>query len=161
RYPKRVEKKVLILGTGTSKDQLITFCKHLHSNPFFVDYQFVLRPHPWERAVAAEKYSELLEQGFILDFANLYESLSASAVVFGEMSTAIFEATGYNIPVYLIATEHCRTNVTESTPFPVIEINEEVSIIDFRSLQQSSRVNLWAEDWDKNFLQFLSNFIHA
>lgn len=159
KYPKRTETKVLILGTGTSKDQLITFCKHLRDNPFFIDHQFVLRPHPWERDVAAEKYSELLQLGFVIDFANLYESLSTSAVVFGEMSTAIFEATVYNIPIYLIATEHCRTYVTESTPFPVIEINEEVSIRDFRALQNSSSVNLWAEDWDKNFQQFMSNFI--
>lgn len=160
KHPKRTEKKVLILGTGTSKDQLITFCKYLRYNTSLEGYKFVLRPHPWERAEAAEKYKDLLNIGYEIDLKeNIYQSLSVSAFVFGEMSTAIFEASVYDIPVYLIATEHCKTNLTDSTPFPLIKIGPEVSNIDFQSPQESIHLSIWAANWNSNFLQFLTRLI--
>ncbi len=162
KFPKRSEKRVLILGTGTSKEQLVNFCKHLKNNQSFRDYEFVLRPHPWERSVAYTKYDDLIRIGYEIDSKeNIYESLSTCAVIFGEMSTAIFEATVYDLPAFLIGTDHCRTNVTKNTPFRVLDISSQVSEINFFSIQKPSTRVLWEKNWKKNFQFFITKFINS
>lgn len=160
KFPKKTTRKVLIVGTGMSKDQLIRFCKLLHSNPIFSDFQFILRPHPWEEKTAPQKYAELLSLGYKIDNQNLYESLSTSAVVFGEMSTAIFEASIYQVPIFLIATDHCKTNFSESIPFPIINIDPEVSKSNFLTELRTPQQNIWASNWRSNFQSFIRSQIN-
>lgn len=102
--PPNSRHEILIASSTIDAAQTVAFARDLRAK---LDRRWtvVFRPHPSERATAAERYGELSAMdGVEIDSrSDVYESLARAAVVVGMASTVLFEARAFGCAVVVRA----------------------------------------------------------
>jgi hypothetical protein len=121
-------------------------------------FRLVLRPHPGERAGAREKYGAMLDRcGWQLDRElDPYASFARSALVVGDVSTALFEALEFECPVVLVDAPLPRKLMPEDV-FPFFRRFDDLeALLSAGEQARVSRPELWADNWRDRFGRFLT-----
>jgi hypothetical protein len=121
--------------------------------------RLLFRPHPIERGGAQEKYSELLcRYGWELD-ADLdpYTSFAKSALVIGDVSTAMFEALEFSCAVVLIDAPLTRELMPEEVFSFASRFDDLDALLAAGQKAVAAREKLWEDDWEDRFRRFLAD----
>ncbi len=126
-------------------------------------FKLLFRPHPLEANGIERKYGELLNKGMLIDRnSNVYDSISKSGCIIGDISTVLFEALAFNNKLVISYRSLQNPQVT----FPkgsvlVVDIEE---LNDLNSILNTNRgkINfeseqIWSKNWQVNFRNFLKS----
>jgi hypothetical protein len=122
-------------------------------------FGLVFRPHPVERANAAQKYGDILRRyGWRLDLeSDPYASFARSILVVGDVSTAMFEALEFECSVVLIDAPLTRKLMPEDV-FPFSERFDDLeALLAAGQRTKVARQELWADNWQDRFRRFLAD----
>jgi len=124
--------------------------------------RIVLRPHPAEADVAQQRYGSLASRGVELDRAPLYDSLADADCVVGEISTTLFEALSFGIPVFCLAGGATAHHNVEGA---LVEVSDPAEILG--ALQGCGpapprhSAEYWASSWDENYRTYVRGILHS
>lgn len=122
-------------------------------------YTLIFRPHPIERRTAESKYTELLRRcGWQID-TNLdpYASFAKSALVIGDVSTAMFEALAFDCRVVLIDAPLTRQLMPADVFTSAARFDDLDDLLAAGQRSAASREKLWADHWENRFRSFLAD----
>ncbi len=155
------KKIILFVSAAVDPINTINYVLNLKKKIDFNRYQIIFRPHPLERHIANELYSELYDE-IEVDIGNLYTLFNKTDFLIGEISTTIFEALSFGITVFLIDNNYSRLNAdiryfnVTCTPEDFIEkltsnlyIKNSNTVIDY----------FWASNWKINYSNFIIDMI--
>jgi len=128
----RRQKRLLLVSSVYERERLLASARSLRS-ALPPDWQIALRPHPSERANAAEFFADALAAGVVLDEASeVSTSIAASRAVVGMISTVLYEALPLGVHLGVIETE-LASQYSDNTLFP-LRMNETSGFDEFVSL---------------------------
>lgn len=147
---------ILVISTGINPEGLNTIVRELIRVLDPRKFEVRLRPHPLEMPLVKERYGELAQHGNVIDLSSdLYESLSRTDFVAGEVSTVLFEAVYFGKPVF--AMDHPYTNLCIGGTFPRFKTGEELAnlIMTWKPCLVMDGSLFWEEDWRRNYGDFI------
>ena len=121
------------------------------------DYEVVFRPHPGEvnntRRILQENNIDIK----LDDISEVYDSLEKTSIVVSEVSTVLFEAIGIADEIVVLNTDYSQSYLPNH-PFKVCNTANDIADIAKHNDKQSaySKDMIWADCWEKNYLEFLS-----
>ena len=156
-------KKELLICTGGTVIKFVntilaSATKYLLSKGIKVS----LRPHPTEREVVFERYSDVFLMGAVLDQnENYYDSISNNtyAIVEGG-STLAYELLAFNIPVSWYSKDAVQAYVFDNLFRTVNSLQEVVSFLEIDNLNNRDIEYVWKSNWKKNYSDFLNQEIN-
>lgn len=156
---KVVKSDLLILSDGIEFNLYLELARSLRGHAEAMGLRVVLRPHPLERT-AAFQMTGIEEAGFVIDRnSDIYQSLNTAHTVISEVSTGLFEAVGIVKRILIWDTPKSRFGYP-SHPFETFDsieaLLDKLSGVDelvFKERFKSE--DIWAENWESNFNNFL------
>ena len=156
--------KVLVISSGVDYNNLIgIILDFIDDNLKKTVLEIVFRPHPLERPVMEVRYKELIDLGVKMSVVDLYDDIINCDLVFGEFSTALYEATVFNKKVIMLDNKYSRQYVSKNDALNVLEHVEsakELSKVVFNNenynFDNITSNDIWAKDWKKNYHEFIS-----
>ena len=146
--------KILIISSGISLEEttLLVF-KILELSKNYIIY---LRPHPQELPYISTKFKDLISSGIIIDYDDLYTSLSNSDIIISELSTVLFESIYLKLNVFLFNTNYTKSIfVKEILYCNIIDLNS-INIIFKKFEFNENAINYyWSSNWKENFNSFI------
>ena len=97
------KKKILVVISGGNMPmEYNQYAKQIKE--MFKDYKLLIRPHPSERPQALQRYKNMLNLGFSIDFSDLYNELlpNVDVMISFEKSTVLYEALFFTSNVFLV-----------------------------------------------------------
>ena len=151
RYKTNVHKKTIALVSAGTKVKDYTDIG-LELRKSLKGFEFIIRPHPLERAVAKKRYKKLLEVGFKLDFSDLYNEFfnKVSIVISLEKTTVLYEAILFTNKVYYISEDN-----EQNLPFIVSTRERIINDIMDKNIPTKDIYLLFEENPLQNYKQFL------
>lgn len=146
---------IAYLSSGLSSEKNIQFLFEL-KKLLGKEKKIIFRPHPCELSNVHETYKDLESIGIVIDFDNLYSTITKSEFIVSEISTVVYEAMAFNKVIFIIESTYSRINSGTlkfnyvRSPLEVIESIQKQSYI-----IPSDRL-IWSENWKENFLNLLS-----
>ena len=119
----------------------------------------IFRIHPSETLRIQTVYKPILDEGIKIDMNPLYESLSETKYVFGEISTVLFEATMFNCVVFVLDTPYSAENMDMKMFNSIKSINEIMDKILNKKYNKRNSTDFWADNWRNNYRQFIDSII--
>lgn len=152
----------LIVSSGLNPNILIKFCIELRAAQ--PNTTIKIRPHPSERAHAKLIYGALTKQNITIDDEeNVYLTLAHSGAVIGEISTVLYEAVIFNLPVFCLESAVSRDNNVEGVVTFISSVadllnglksfNPEIIALENRKI--------WEPNWEINYKNYLSSIMGA
>jgi hypothetical protein len=122
------------------------------------------RPHPMERARAAQTYEPILSlpQVALDQSPTIHESIINASVVIGDFSTALFEATALGRPVAMLDGEQARQHVPDGA-IPFLPSDRDALTFVDETLRSTpspgarENAGLWAPHWRRSYREFVAN----
>lgn len=171
-YPHRAEsiaakksfsrrKSVLVLGEGFDTRIYLSICEQLART--CTGYEVIFRPHPLERSVVQSLVRQGSNMAVRVDTNDdIYESFRQTEVLFGEVSTGLFEAVGIVPRIFIWDTPKSRFHVPVH-PFTRISDPAELSGLlrrpDAGRMMQHDVEAVWAPNWRANYLRFIEGIL--
>jgi hypothetical protein len=148
---------VLIVSGGGVPQLLGSITLDLRRFLSLSQYDIVFRPHPGEIPMVRERYYQLGQAGIRIDLStDLYESISQSHVVAGEMSTVLFEALAFAKPVFALDHDYGRLQFSGQW-FPRFKTAEDLVTLvrdGFRT-EPFDIQHIWQQNWRDRYLEFI------
>lgn len=128
----------------------------------------VLRPHPIERGVAAERYrSALAQRNVELDAEpSLHRSIADASVVVGDFSTSLFEALAIGRPTAVLDGAQSRQHV-DGDAMTFVRDEEEAAQFALDAARSANAVDraspsaYWAQGWRASYRTFTDRALEA
>lgn len=158
---KDVKSDLLILSDGIEFNLYLELARSLRGHAEAMGLRVVLRPHPLERT-AAFQMTGIEEAGFVIDRnSDIYQSLNTAHTVISEVSTGLFEAVGIVKRILIWDTPKSRFGYP-SHPFETFDSIEALldklsGVDDLVFKEKFKSEDIWAENWELNFNNFLVN----
>lgn len=128
--------RLLVISSVHEREKLIAAVRSLQRH-LPESWDIALRPHPSERADAAELFAELLAEGIALDSEpDLNASISRSRALVGMTSTVLFEALPFGVRIGVIETGLAE-HYADASVFPE-RLHDEGSFATFARTVQNS-----------------------
>ena len=146
--------KILIISSGISLEETtILVFKILE---FSKNYIIYLRPHPQELPYISTKFKNLISSGIIIDYDDLYTSLSNSDIIISELSTVLFESIYLKLNVFLFNTNYTKSIfVNEILYCNIIDLNSIDIIFKKYEFNENAINYYWSSNWKENFNSFI------
>lgn len=151
---------ILILADGTEFALYVALARQLARAAARQGLRVVIRPHPLERVIVAEKYGQSLDKDIAIDQNDdLYSSVLGAHAVVSELSTGLFEAAGVAEKLFMWDTPKARF-CFPALPFESFRCAEELLGLlgNDRAgrLPQAVSEAMWAQPWQRNYADFLA-----
>ena len=164
----RLKKKtdILVLGDGIETNKYLSLCEKLAK--YFLDknYRIIFRPHPLERTKFVDK--QKINNVYIEYECDLYQAFESAKVLISEVSTGLFESIGIVDRIILWKTEKTDFYYPYSLPFDsfynIDELLANILLIDedendFGKTPSASINDIWANNWEENYVKFLNEVL--
>jgi len=159
--------KLLVISSGVDYKQLSDIViKLIKQNEGKQEIKIIFRAHPLERPVMETRYKELISLGIKMSIVDLYEDIANCTLVFGEFSTALYEAMAFDKKVVMLDNRYSRQYVSTNDVLNVLEYvesAEELSEIILKTQYDNIAHKLndvWENDWHKNYHKFLGSILN-
>ena len=152
---------VLILADGIEFALYVALARQLAPAAARQGLRVVIRPHPLERVIVAEKYGKSLDKTIAIDdHDDLYVSMMEAHAVVSELSTGLFEAVGVADKLFMWDTPKARF-CFPTLPFESFSSAEELLGLlgddHAGRLPEHMSEGMWAAQWQDNYTDFLAH----
>jgi hypothetical protein len=153
--------QVLLLSNGLTFDTYFEMARQLkkHIKP---EYRILVRPHPLEKKSVRKRYQGNTDGIQIDDSDNLYERLSRSYAVVGEISTALFEAIGLSDRIFAWNSAMTAFGMPDC-PFDRFDNASHLSGMLFADgcgrIDEVLTARIWTRGWKANYKQFVTQTV--
>jgi hypothetical protein len=157
---KKDKKIILVISQGTVTELMVNLTRDLSEIIDSEVYKIVFRLHPGEIPYK-EKYSSLENiHSVVIDFdSDIYELMAKSDVVIGSSSTAVYEASGFQKPVFINDNPNSRLYVSTDYGTWFKDAHELFSLIKTGKNNDISDLSYyWGKDWKENYKSFLAKY---
>ncbi|MCS6956144.1 MAG: hypothetical protein NZM44_07305, partial [Candidatus Calescibacterium sp.] len=154
---------ILIISSGSIPEEYIKLAKFIKSK--IKNDRLFFRPHPVERKFVNQIYTEIINDGWIIDENNLHETLSKTIFCVSlEMTTVLFEALLFCSQVILIKSKASEIYIDNNLPFTIVndfeELNEKLSKKDKININPCSYNDIFSENYENNFINFVNENVN-
>jgi hypothetical protein len=150
---------ILLLSDGVEFPKYLQLARQLAPSASRLGLRVVLRPHPLERTLVAERHGARVDDVFIDSNVDLYATLRSAHVVISELSTGLFEAVGLADKFFMWNTAKARFGYPNH-PFQSFDTPDR--LLELLAADDSGRLStvveaIWAPAWRDNFTSFLQS----
>lgn len=153
-------KIVLFISSGTAPDLakkiVIELSEKLNKRVFDI----VFRPHPGERPLVRDRYSELFGIGIDFSYENIYDMLpKVECIVSVEASCVNFEAMMFTKKIYLLESEMSQYHVGSSAFLKYSNTDDLVRFISAGKEIDHGNEYYWEVNWQKRYRDFVDTVL--
>jgi hypothetical protein len=155
RAPRSHGATVLTISQGICTDVMVRHTAALARA--LPDRRFVFRPHPGEVAFR-ERYAQLGEipNVEINDAGDVYQRFREAAAVIGHSSTALFEAAGLGIPVFIVDDQTSRSLLPSSLGARFSTFDELLDLVRSPPRAVVDPERFFVSDWRDRYRDFIA-----
>ncbi len=159
RYPHDPRGRVLIVSQWTLTKEFLAIAIAL-AGRLGKGLRVVLRPHPAE-LLSVSQQEQLAGAGVEIDRdVNLYRSMASAVCVVGCYSTALFEARGIGLPVFVLANSYSSYRIFELIGHKFSDAEQLQRLVSSETALGAGGVaseELWQPGWASRYGSFLDD----
>lgn len=155
---KKNNQDIVIIGVGENTREYIKLSEYLSGN--LKNYHIKFRPHPGEKNMALKLMQEEQININLDKNIELYQTLQATSIIIGEVSTVLFEAVGIVDRVLVWNTKYSQAYLPEH-PFETFSSYEELveKINSKNTLIYNRGDEFWCDNWEEKYIHFIKSSI--
>lgn len=146
---------ITVIGTGENTSKYIQLVDYLSTH--FLNYRVKFRPHPGEfnkvKSIVKKRKNNIV----LDEIPEIYESLSNTSIIIGEVSTVLFEAIGIVNKIIVWNTEYANAYLPDH-PFESFSTYEELKkIIQSEKSVDYQENKFWKGNWKESYRNFIKS----
>lgn len=156
--------RLLVISSGVDYKKLVELISKLVEQNN--EIEIVFRAHPLERPVMNVRYNRLIRLGIKMSTVDLYDDIANCSLVFGEFSTALYEAMAFNKKVVMLENRYSKQYVSKEDALTVLDYVETADeldeiILNVKNEDECSKLDgVWESNWEKNYHEFISTIVN-
>lgn len=116
----------------------------------------VFRIHPSEKGRLHTVYRSIVEEGIEIDKNPLYQTLSETKYLVGDVSTVLFEATLFDCIVFVMDMPYNVAHIDTVQFNKVYSVDDVVKKIISKDYRKSSSTDFWSSDWRIRYRELIN-----
>lgn len=151
-------REIVVIGIGENTLDYIRLTEHIRLK--FGQFNVKFRPHPGEMDAALSCVVDEYKNVRIDKNIDIYETLSQTSIIIGEVSTVLFEAIGIVNRILLWNTDYTKTYLPDH-PFESFETIEHLDDLLEKKQKQNYvlQEDIWDDNWENNYKSFIGKII--
>ena len=152
---KKSNKQITVMGIGENTENYLKLTNFLSKS--FGDHRVIFRPHPGEFSMITKLMRNINFSVVIDNNVEVYDTISESSIIVGEVSTVLFEAIGIVDRIIVWDTDYTRTYLPKH-PFETFSSFEELKdIISKPSTTLLDVDDYWEKNWKQKYIDFITS----
>ncbi|OCL27628.1 hypothetical protein U472_03495 [Orenia metallireducens] len=156
-----LKNKILIVSQGSVTNKLVNLTKNLSYLLKNQDVEIIYRLHPGEIPFH-DRYTDLqkLNNVTINDSGDIYDLIYQSNSIVGVYSTTLFEAIGFNKPIFIYEHELSNMHIPMEIGERFKDAEELYEILNNNKVNPTGNVGYyWEKDWKNNYKNFINKIL--
>ena len=158
-YKKNKKETILYISSAAYPDLYINSVLYLHKMFENSNYKVIFRIHPCEYNIIETIYKPIKNAEILIDTAPLYDTLTYSKFVIGEISTVLYEAIMFNCIIFVQNTPY-NNNLDLELFNNFLDLDDLVNKIHTKKYKLTKSDEIWESNWCEKYKKLIEKYSH-